>query len=104
MFSNPLTDESNYNVSVSSQPTVPNQTCELVNPTGTISGNDITDMEVNCSTKQYMIGGFVTGLHSGKNLIIQNNREDDLTISSDGDFDFVSSIEDLQSYNCCNCL
>jgi hypothetical protein len=99
VFLNPLTDEAVYNVSVSSQPTVPNQTCELVNSTVTITGEDVTDLEVNCTTNQYMIGGFVNGLHSGNNLVLQNNGDDDLTISSDGDFDFVSSIEDLQSYD-----
>jgi hypothetical protein len=99
VFLNPLTDESNYSVSVTSQPTVPNQTCEMVNPTGTIAGDDIDDMEVNCITNQYMIGGTVTGLHSGNNLVIQNNNGDDLFISIDGDFDFVTSIDDLQNYS-----
>lgn len=99
LFLNPLADESNYSVSILSQPTVPNQTCELVNPTGTIVGDDIDNIEVNCTTNQYTIGGFVTGLHSGNNLMIQNNGGDDITISSDGDFDFIGTIEDLQGYN-----
>ena len=99
LFFNPLADESNYSVSISSQPTVPNQTCELVNPTGTIVGDDIDNIEVNCTTNQYTIGGIVTGLHSGNNLILQNNDADDITISSDGDFDFIGTIEDLQGYN-----
>jgi len=99
VFMNPLADETDYEVSISSQPTVPNQTCELVNESGTISGNDITDLEVNCTTNQYSIGGTVTGLHSGNNLVIQNNNGDDLMISSDGDFDFVTPIDDLQSYS-----
>jgi hypothetical protein len=29
----------------------------------------ITDIEVNCTTNQYVIGGFVTELHSGNNLV-----------------------------------
>ena len=99
VFLNPLADESNYSVLVTSQPTVPNQTCEMVNPSGTIAGDDVDDMEVNCVTNQYMIGGTVTGLHAGNNLVIQNNNGDDLTISNDGDFDFATAIDDLQSYN-----
>jgi len=99
VFINPLADETSYEVSISSQPTVPNQTCELMNETGTIAGNDVTDLEVNCTTHQYSIGGTVVGLHSGNNLVIQNNNGDDLMISSDGDFDFATPIDDLQPYN-----
>jgi len=99
VFINPLTDETDYSVAVTAQPSVPNQTCDLVNPTGTIAGNDVTNMEVNCITNQYMIGGTVTGLHSGNNLMLQNNGGDDLTITSSGNFDFVTAIDDLQSYN-----
>ena len=99
VFLNPLTDESNYSVSISTQPTTPNQTCEMVNPTGTITGNDIDDIEVNCITNQYLIGGTVEGLHSGNNLVIQNNTSDDLLISNDGDFDFAAGIDDMQSYD-----
>ncbi|MFK8013253.1 MAG: beta strand repeat-containing protein, partial [Marinicellaceae bacterium] len=99
IFFNPLADESNYSVLISNQPTVPNQTCDLVNPSGIIAGDDVDDIQVNCTTNQYTIGGFVTGLHSGNNLVIQNNDGDDLIISYDGDFDFASAIEDLESYD-----
>ena len=99
VFLNPLSDESDYFVSVLNQPTVPNQTCDLVNPTGTIAGNDVTDIEVNCITNQYTVGGTVAGLHLGNNLVIQNNNSDDLTITNSGNFDFVTAIDDLQSYN-----
>jgi len=99
VFLNPLSDESDYFVSVLNQPTVPNQTCDLVNPTGTIAGNDVTDIEVNCITNQYTVGGTMAGLHLGNNLVIQNNNSDDLTITNSGNFDFVTAIDDLQSYN-----
>ena len=99
VFLNPLIDESSYVVSIENQPTVPNQTCDLINSSGTINGNDVTNLEVNCITNQYSVGGTVTGLHSGNNLVIQNNMGDDLMIASDGDFDFTTTIEDLQSYS-----
>lgn len=99
VFLNPLTDESNYTVSVANHPTQPNQTCALVNPTGIIAGDDISDIEVNCTTNKYLIGGFVTGLHSDNNLVIQNNSGDDLTVTSSGDFDFATAIDDLLGFD-----
>lgn len=99
VFLNPLVDGSSYAISITSQPTQPNQTCGLVNSTGTISGENVTDVEVNCTTNQYEIGGTVTGLLSGNNLLLQNNSGDDLTISANGIFNFVTAVDDLQSYN-----
>jgi len=98
VFINPLTDESSYSVSVSNQPTTPNQTCDITNATGTIAGDDVDNLEVNCITNQYSVGGTVTGLHAGNNLLLQNNSGDDLSIASDGGFDFATAIDDLQSY------
>ena len=99
VFLNPLTDESNYSISVNTQPTMPNQTCDLVNSSGIIMGNDVIDIELNCITNQYLIGGTVTGLHSNNILVLQNNDGDDLIITSSEDFDFVTRIDDLEGYN-----
>ena len=98
VFLNPLSDGSNYLITVASQPTVPNQTCDLVNPSGSISGGDVMNVEVNCSTNTYTIGGSVIGLHAGNNLILQNNDGDDLLINTDGDFDFVTELDDMSDY------
>ncbi len=81
-----------------SQPGSPNQTCSISNASGTVSGADVTNVSINCSTTTYTIGGLVTGL-AGTGLVLQNNGGDDLTISADGSFTFGTSITDGGSYS-----
>ena len=57
VFVNPLTDESNYNVTISSQPTSPNQTCDITNATGTIAGDDVDDIVINCEYDDLIFRG-----------------------------------------------
>lgn len=97
-FTTALDDESNYLVTVISQPTSPNQTCSIVNGNGTLSGTDITNVMVNCVTETYTIGGSVTGLAPDNSLTIQNNGGDDLIISGDGTFIFSTALDDESSY------
>jgi len=99
VFEDLVSDGSSYSITVDSQPTTPNQTCDMVNPSGTISGSDVMDVEVNCTTNTYIIGGSVIGLQAGNNLVLQNNNGDDLLVSEAGIFDFVTTIEDEQAYN-----
>lgn len=94
-----MDDESNYDVSINTEASSPSQSCDLTNPSGQISGSDITDIEVDCVINSFSVGGSVTGLLAGNRFIIQNNLADDLTINSDGSFEFVTTIDDLQSYD-----
>jgi hypothetical protein len=48
-FKTPLTDGSSYEVTVLVQPGSPNQHCNVVNEAGTVTGTNITDIEITCT-------------------------------------------------------
>ena len=99
-FSMPLNDFSDYEVTIETQPTMPNQTCTFVGAnSGTINSADVTDIEINCVTDTYFIGGTVNGLFEGNYLVLQNNGGDDEIIMGNGAFVFSTPIEDEQNYN-----
>lgn len=95
-----LEDGSAFDVNItSSQPVSPNQTCSFTSSdSGNLAGSDVL-VTVECITDQYSIGGTLSGLDSGNNLVIQNNFVDDLQLSNDGEFIFNSSIDDLSQYS-----
>ena len=97
-FATALDDGSNYNVSVLTQPTGPSQTCSISNGMGTLNADNATDVQVNCVTNQFTVGGDVSGLN-GSGLVLQNNGGDDLAIAGDGSFTFNTSIDDGSGYS-----
>ncbi|MFV0542173.1 MAG: FG-GAP repeat protein [Marinicella pacifica] len=98
-FLNALADGSAYEVRVLSNPTTPNQNCTLTNDSGTLQGANVTDIEVNCTINQYMIGGYVNGLIPDNYMVLQNNLTDDLIIRNKGAFAFPTPLDDQQSYD-----
>jgi hypothetical protein len=98
VFNDSITDGTGYNVTVQSQPTSPNQTCEVTNGSNTLMGDDVIDIEVNCLTNSYTIGGTVIGLENGNNLVLQNNQSDDLIVSDSGVFSFNTGVNDQTNY------
>ena len=97
-FPVPLAYGEAYVVSISTQPTSPNQTCTVTNANGFVAGGDVSSVLVDCVTDQYTIGGTVSGLAAGNDLVLRNNDGDDLTISADGAFTFPTAIDDGSSY------
>lgn len=93
-FPTTFSDRSSYAVTILSQPTA--QTCSVANGTGIISGVNVTNVVVTCSTNTYTVGGVVSGL-SGS-AVLQNNRGNDLTVSANGAFTFSSAVADGSSY------
>ncbi len=91
-FSALLADGSEYTVNVTTQPNGPNQTCTVSNGSGTLSGANVTDVEVACSTMPYTVNLNVTGLQ-GNGLVLQNNGTDDLVIDVDGSFSFTPLVD-----------
>ncbi|MEO8526591.1 MAG: hypothetical protein ABI460_17830, partial [Caldimonas sp.] len=64
-----------YAVTVSSQPTAPDQTCTVTNGSGTIAGADVTNVAIDCPyAAAYAVGGTVTGL-TGTGLTLQYNAD-----------------------------
>ena len=68
-----------YAVTVASQPSGPTQTCTVANGAGTVVAANVGDVEVDCTTNSYAIGGTVSGL-AGMGLTLQNNGGDDLSV------------------------
>jgi hypothetical protein len=96
-FPNALVDQTAYAVTVSSQPVSPWQTCTLTGDTGTIAAANVSNVQLTCATNTNTIGGTVTGLQ-GSGLVLQDNAGDDLPVSVDGAFVFVTPLQSGQSY------
>ena len=86
-----------YDVTVLTQPV--DQTCTVSNGTGTLLGLNVTDVAVSCVTVSRSIGGSVSGLDSGKSVVLQNNSGDDLTVSANGGFSFPTKLLSGSTYN-----
>ncbi len=97
-FVTQITDETNFLVTVSVQPTAPNQTCVVAGDSGTVSGSDVSDVVVICTTEQYTIGGSLTGLAVGNEVVLQNNSGDDLTVAANGNFTFATALDDESTF------
>jgi len=97
-FDTAVADMAVYDVTVFSQPTVPSQTCLISNGSNSISGTDVTNVSVSCTTDTFTVGGTVSGL-SGSGLVLQNNGGGDLPISDNGGFTFSTPIADMTGYS-----
>jgi len=78
-----------YNVTVTTQPSNPAQTCSVTNGSGTATAN-VTNVQVSCAAK-FTIGGTVTGL-SGTGLVLQDMGGDNLPITASGAFTFATAV------------
>ena len=87
-----------YDVEVVTQPTGPSQTCSVAKGSGVISGSNITNVAVSCTTNTYTVGGTVSGL-SGKGLTLADNVSSPLSVSASGSFAFATALSDGTSYN-----
>jgi len=96
VFPQPLIDNSNYAVTVSSQPN--NQNCTVINASGTIASNDVVNVGVGCSTDTYIVGVSVVGL-TGSGLVMQNNDTDDLSITQNGSTPFNNQLINGSAFN-----
>ncbi|GEM_PF-3823667 len=94
-FATRLGNGASYTVTVATQPS--NQTCTVINGSGTVPGADVTGILVFCSADTYTVGGTVSGL-SGT-LTLQNNGGDDLVVSADGAFTFATPVADGATYD-----
>ena len=94
-FPTALDDGSAYSVAITQTPAT--QTCSLTNGSGTLSGANVTNVEVTCAdVPTYSIGGAVTGLNG--TLVLRNNGGDDLSISADGSFTFATELLENDTY------
>jgi large repetitive protein len=94
----PVPSGTQYNVTIAAQPTGPAQSCTVTNPSGTVGGENVTSVQVDCVTTEFSIGGTVTGLH-GSGLQLQNNGGEVLSIAADGPFKFPTSLPNNAAYS-----
>ncbi|MBM7117860.1 beta strand repeat-containing protein [Archangium primigenium] len=77
-FATSLPEGGSYAVTVSEQPA--GQSCTVQNGTGSGLAANVTNVAVTCANL-YTVGGTVTGLSSGKTLVLTNNGGNDLTVT-----------------------
>jgi hypothetical protein len=67
----------------------------------TVSGANVTDQNFAATAlaRAYSVGGTLSGLGSGLNVVLQNNGGDDLTLSENGLLVFASELLDSATYN-----
>ncbi len=90
-FRDKLATGADYNVTVRTPPSDPNQECSVTNPRGRIGNADVGNVVVSCSTADFSIGGTVQRLE-GSGLVLRNNGGDELTIDSNGTFRFDTAL------------
>lgn len=93
-FTNPITPNSSYVVTVKTQPT--GQTCTVSSGDGMVAEENVTDVAVVCTPNTHTIGGSVSGLNGS--VVLQNNGGDNLTVSSNGPFTFTTALNYGSSY------
>jgi hypothetical protein len=81
-----------YNVTVSTQPANPAQTCTVTNGSGTATAGVAVNVQVTCSLGTLSIGGSVSGYSGGTGFALQNNGGDTLTITKNGAFKFPTLV------------
>ena len=95
-FSTAIASGTNYLVTVFAQPTAPSQSCSVTNDSGTVAAADITSVSVSCVNLS-KIGGTVRGLDV-PGLVLRNSGGDDLTVNTNGTFQFATAIPKGTAY------
>ena len=97
-FTTLVDDNSTYNVQTKTNPTGPAQICTAQKNVGLVTGANISDVSINCSTVTYSIGGFVNGLAAGQSVTLQVNGTQSTVRSTDGFFTFTNKLADQTEY------
>jgi large repetitive protein len=90
-FPRALASGAQYNVTVRTQPSNPDQACRITNGAGVIADRNVTNVLVTCTASEFTVGGEVGGL-SGSGLTLSNNGDDDLRIDGNGRFVFPTTL------------
>lgn len=98
-FATPVASGAAVKVTVLTQPaTTPPQECLVKNGTGFMGAADITTVEVNCAPKTFTIGGTLSGLAASSTVVLQNNAANNLSLTANGAFTFVTPIATGNAY------
>ncbi|MCB2018069.1 MAG: hypothetical protein KDF54_11270 [Hydrogenophaga sp.] len=95
VFATPLTFGSTYLVSIRSQPV--GQLCSVFNGSGTVSG-PVSNVSVVCQNRTYTVGGTISGLAAGRQVVLLLNGLHSLTRTSNDAFYFNVLLAHGSSY------
>lgn len=87
-----------YSVSVQTQPSTPDQVCNVANASGSIGNADVANVDVVCADATFTLGGTVTGL-LGSGLVLELAGGETLDIAADGAFVFATALDDGVGYD-----
>src|ERR1700761_3540298 len=96
VFPQSVNANGSYAVTVVSQPE--GQICTVSNPTGAGVTAQVSNVTVACSAETYVLGGTVSGLPTGEQLVLKNNAADALQITANGAFTFATPVAFDGSY------
>lgn len=98
-FSLQIAKDSNYNVTVLTQPN--NEICTVNNGSGAGVIANVNDISVLCSNDNYSIGGNIVGLDSDQQVTIMNNGDikHALTLTTNAPFTFIPQVTFDSSYS-----
>lgn len=96
-FSNRYVGGTRFAVTVVTQPT--GQDCRVSNGTGTFASASINTIQVACTPLTPSVGGTLSGLSSGQQVVLTNNGADRLVLNADGAFQFPAPIAFSGSYS-----
>jgi hypothetical protein len=97
-FPSPMQSGNSYAVTVATQPSSPAQTCTVGGGTGMMGSAHVSNVVVNCSTSQYLVGGTVSGL-AGTGLVLSMAGQADLAVPAGAtSFAFGSPMASASAY------
>jgi hypothetical protein len=86
-----------YQVRVRTLPSNPAQSCTVTNGSGSVTGSNVTNVAVTCTSSSFSVGGSVSGL-AGSGLALQLNDGPALEVASNGNFTFDERLVSGTSY------
>jgi hypothetical protein len=95
-FATPVAYNGTYSVTVATQPA--GQVCTVSNGSGAGVTAAVSNIAIACSVDTYAVGGTLTGLATGAQLVLKNNGADPLTVTADGTFTFPVPVAYNGSY------
>lgn len=98
MFEQSYPSGTAFTVTVQASPTAPvSKECTVTQPTGVVTGADVSDVEIACTPRAFRVGGAVSNI-LGTNLVLQNGSET-LVRNANGAFTFATPVASGQTYN-----
>jgi N-acetylneuraminic acid mutarotase len=95
-FNAPVAGGSPYAVTISSQPI--GEVCSVSQGTGTVIDANVAGIPVVCVPNLYSISGTLSGLYSGRSIVLQDDGGNTTTLTANGGFTFSAKVASGSSY------